>query len=196
MQCEPIRGGLAVLDRARDRVFVEIFPISRGAEYPDGAPTALWIAGEGTFTIHGDPTVMTEGINGCDRYIETEVMGPLTEMEPGESCELRISWRLAAIHAEEIISVNHCGAVGRRLAVDVSAITGSFGVFYEANLELVAFDRASQVAGKFALGKVSPLRSIVLDERISLPSNAVRCSLMLSDEQENCLGVLDHVHIR
>ncbi len=190
------QGWLAVLDRSRGKVFVEIFPISREAEYPDGAPVALWISGDGTFTIHGEPTVMTDGINGCDPYIETEVMGPLTEMEPGESCELRVSWKLAAIHAEEIVSVNHCGVVGRRLARDASGITGSFGVFHEANLELVAFDRTSRIAGKFALGKVSPLRPLVLDEKISLPSDAVRVSLLLFDEQENCLGTLDHAPIR
>jgi hypothetical protein len=212
-------GWFASLDRARELVLVETFPFSPGAPYPDGAATAFWVSGAGTFTIHGDCIDMTGGANGCDPHVETEVMGPLTDLEAGKSCELRTAWRLAAIRAEEIISVNHCGVVGQRLAVEAGRVTGSFGVFHEANLELVAFDRISQVAGRFALGKVSPLRPAVLDERISLPSSAVRCSLMLFDvhedvhddvhekgeynndgnkngQQKNLLGTLDHVQVR
>lgn len=189
-------GWIASLDRARGLVMVETFPTSQHATYPDGAATAFWISGAGTFTIHGDCIDMTGGANGCDPHVEVEVMGPLTALEPGESCELRTAWRLAAIDAEEIISANHCGAVGNKLAVEGGRVTGSFGVFCAADLELIAFDRASQVAGTFPLGKVSPLRPVILDERISLSARAVRCSLMLFDERKYRLGILDHVQIR
>ena len=189
-------GWFASLDRARGVVLVETFPIGRGATYPDGAATAFWMSGAGTFTIHGDCIDMTDGANGCDPHVETEVMGPLTNLEPAESCELRTAWQLAAISAEEIVSVNHCGAVGQKLAVETSRVKGSFGVFCTADVELIAFDRASQIAGTFGLGKVSPLQPVVLDEKISLPPSAVRCSLMLFDEHKNRLGILDHVQVR
>jgi Domain of unknown function (DUF4380) len=189
-------GWFACLDRARGVVLAETFPIGSDATYPDGAATAFWISGAGTFTIHGDCIDMSGGMNGCDPHVETEVMGPLTDLEPGESCELRTAWQLAAINAEEIISVNYCGAVGRKLTVETHRVSGSFGVFYEANLELVAFDRASQIVGGLSLGKVSPLRPAVLNENISLPSHAVRCSVMLFDEHKHRLGILDHVQIR
>jgi hypothetical protein len=191
------QGWLAGLDRSRGLLFVEMFPIREKETSPDATPNGLfWVSGAGSFTIHGDRVDMTGGANGCDPHIETEIIGPPTRLDPGESCEFNTSWRVAAIDAQEIISVNHCGAVGRNLAVTPNRATGSFGVFHSANMELVAFDRASQIAGSFAFGKVSPLQPIVLDEKISLPSNAVRCSLMLFDEDKNRLGVLDHVQIR
>jgi hypothetical protein len=189
-------GWFASLDRTRGVVLVETFPISRSTTYPDGAATAFWISGAGTFTIHGDCIAMTGGANGCDPHVETEVMGSLTDLEPGENCELRTTWRLAAISTAEIVSVNHCGAVGQKLSVGAGRVAGSFGVFCSAVLELIAYDRTSQIAGTFALGKVSPLRPVVLDERISLPSSAVRYSLMLFDEHKNRLGILDHVQVR
>lgn len=188
------QGWLAALDRARGIVFAEMFPIPRRTEDSDGKPTGFfWVSGAGTFTIHGDCIDMSGGVNGCDPHVETEIVGPLTHLEPGESSELHTSWRLAAVSAEEIVSVNHCGGVGRKLRIEAGRVTGSFGVFCEANLELVAFDRAAQVTGSFGLGRVSPLRPVVLDEKLSLPSHTVRCSLMLFDEHKNRLGILDHV---
>ncbi len=193
---EANQGWFASLDQERGVVLVETFPVTPGAPYPDGAPAAFWVSGAGTFTIHGDCVDMTGGINGCDPHVEAEVMGPITRLEPGESSELRTSWRIAAISAEEIVSANDCGAVGRKLAIENGRVTGSFGVFSASGLELIAYDRASQVVETFALGKVTPLRAVVLDEKISLPSHVVRCSLMLFDEDKHRLGILDHVQIR
>ena len=193
---EANQGWFASLDRARGLVFAETFPVVRGADYPDRAPVAFWISGEGTFTIHDDCVDMRGGVNGCDPHVEAEVMGPLTNLAPGETCELHTVWQLAAIDAERIVAVNHCGVVGRTLAISCDRVTGSFGVFCVANASLIAYDRAAQVVASFDLGKVNPLKPVILDETISLPQGAVRCSLMLFDEQKKRLGTLDHVRIR
>jgi hypothetical protein len=195
---EANQGWFASLDRERGIVLAETFDVTPGAPYPDGAATAFWMSGAGSFTIHGDCVDMTGGINGCDPHVETEVMGPLTDLQPGESSELRTAWRIAATSADEILSVNDCGAIGRKLALEKESgrATGSFGVFYAAELKLIAFDRASQIVGTVALGKVTPLRPVVLNEAVSLPAHAVRCSLMLFDDHHHRLGILDHVQIR
>ncbi len=190
------QGWFAALDRGRGMAFVEMFPVHPGAEYPDGAPTAFWVSGKGTFTIHGDCIDMSGGASGCDPHVETEVMGPLTRLEPGESSQLRVSWGLAAINAQQIISANHCGVIGKKLTIGNNRLAGSFGVFYEAKLQLRAFNRASQLLNSIALGTVSPLRSVLLDEKLSLPPNTSRCTLELMDENDRRLGVLDHVQIR
>lgn len=190
------QGWVAALDRARGTLLAELYP-ARGPAQTDSTPPGMfWVSGKGTFTIHGDCIDMSDGINGCDPHIETEIVGPLTRLEPGESSELRTSWRLAAMDADEIISVNQCGAIGRKLTLGPSGTSGSFGVFFEANLRLVAFDRASQVVGTVELGAVTPLRPVLLKEQITIPSNAVRCSLLLFDENDSRLGALDHVEIR
>lgn len=193
---EADEGWFAVLKSAEGLVFAETFGITVGARYPDNAPTAFWICGRGTFTLHGDQVDMSAGINGCDPHVETEIMSPLTDLEPGESYSFATAWHLAAIEASEIHSVSHCGAVGVPLAIDSSSshITGSFGVFWEANLALLAYDRASRVVGQFDLGEVSPCRPVLLDDRISIPRNAVRCSLLMLDSHHRQLGVLDRAN--
>lgn len=196
---EANQGWFAVLDRARGFVFAETFPRISGAHYPDNAPVAFWISGHGTFTLHGDQVDMTEGINGCDPHVESEVMSPLVDLEPGENYRFRTRWHLAAVETRDVIAVNHCGVIGQALAFrsDPSPqFHGSYGVFWNARGELVAYDRASQPVATFDLGLVSPCRPLVLEKSVALPLSAVRCSLVLRDENNNNLGVLDHVDLR
>lgn len=192
------QGWFASLDRARGFVLAETFPITPGAICPDGAQVAFWISGRGTFTLHGDQVDMSAGAAGCDPHVETEIMSPLTALEPTQGYQFLTKWHLAAIDAQEIVAVNHCGAIGASLAVHPGSparFTGSFGSFWEADLQLVAYDRASQIVGAFELGKVSPSHPVILDNKITLPPGTVRCSLVLFDSERKQLGVLDRVHI-
>jgi hypothetical protein len=195
---EADQGWFASLDRARGFVLAETFPFTPGASYPDGASAAFWVSGRGTFTLHGDQVDMSAGAGGCDPHVETEIMSPLTHLEPAEGFQFRTAWHLAAIDAQEIVSVNHCGAIGASLAVQPGSparFTGSFGTFWEASLQLVAYDRASRIVGTFDLGEVSPRRAVRLDNDIGLPPHTVRCSLVLFDSDHKQLGVLDRVHL-
>jgi hypothetical protein len=136
---------------------------------------------------------------GCDPHVETEIMSPLIELQPRESCSFPTAWHLAAIEAQEIVHVGHCGAVAVPLAVEAGSsayCTGSFGVFWEAQLDLVAHDRASQILATFNLGNVSPSHPVLVDQKIDLPRQTVRCSLILTDRDHKSLGVLDRVELR
>lgn len=194
---EADQGWFATLNGSDGLVLAETFGITAGASYPDNAPTAFWICGRGTFTLHGDQVDMSSGINGCDPHVETEIMSPLTYLEPGESYSFGTAWHLAAIQATEIHSVSPCGAVGLPLTIDSSSsrIKGSFGVFSEAKLALLSYDRASRVLAQFGLGEVNPFRPVVLDNNVPLPANAVRGSLVLLDNQNRQLGVLDRANL-
>jgi len=193
------RGWFASLDRERGFVLVETFPLTPGATYPYGAPLAFWISGRGTFTLHEDQVDMATSPGGCDPHVETEIMSPLTDLQPGESHSLRTAWHLAAIQSEEIVRVSHCGAVAVPLEVESESkahFTGSFGVFWEAQLDLVAYDRASRILQTINMGKVSPSHAVLIDEKIDLPRQTVRCSLVLLDQDHKSLGVLDRVELR
>jgi hypothetical protein len=196
---EADQGWFAAVDSGRKFLLAETFPVTPGANYPDAAPVALWISGRGTFTIHGDQVDMASSPNGCDPHVETEIMSPLTELQPGESCHLRTAWHLSAFGGKDVIAVNHCGAIAERLAVrpgSPSNLAGSYGVFWEAELVLVAYDRASRVVATFDLDKVSPLHPVRVDARIPLPQHTSRCSLLLLDNRKNQIGVLDRVDVR
>ncbi len=193
------QGWIASLDAARGIVLAETFPISPGVEYPDGAPVAFWTSGKGTFTIHGDTIDMSRDENGCDPHVETEIMGPITTLAPGEDSELHTTWHIAAIDGQEIVSVNDCAAIARRLALasgSNSILTGSFGIFHAGAVQFRVFNRASQPIATIQLSDVSPLRPVVLNQAISLPDDAVRGSLILIDQNNQRLGSIDHVQIR
>jgi uncharacterized protein DUF4380 len=195
---EADQGWFASLDRARGFVLAETFPFTPGASYPDGASAAFWVSGRGTFILHGDQVDMSAGAGGSDPHVETEIMSPLTHLKPAEGFQFRTAWHLAAIDAQEIVSVNHCGAIGASLAVQPGSparFTGSFGTFWDASLQLVAYDRASRIVGRFDLGEVSPRRPVRLDNDIGLPPYTVRCSLVLFDSDHKQLGVLDRVNL-
>jgi hypothetical protein len=195
---EANQGWFASLDKARGVVLAETFPVTPGASYPDEAPVAFWISGRGTFTIHGDRIDMSAG-TGYDPHVETEIMSPLTNLEPGDSFQLRTAWHVAAMDAQEIVAVNRCAAIGAPLAFQSGSparFTGAFGSFWEANIELIAYDRASQIVGTFDLGGVNPRTPVRIDQEIPVPAGTVRCSLVMFDRERNQLGVLDRVNIR
>lgn len=195
---ESNQGWFASLDHARGYALAETFAITPGACYPDGAPVAFWISGRGTFTLHGDRVDMSVLPGGCDPHVETEIMSPLTQLAPGESLEFRTAWHASAIDSDQIVAVNPAGIVGTPLAVEPGSrarFTGSFGVFWSANLRMLAYDRASRIVGAFDLGEVNPCKPVRLDRAIDLPYQANRCSLILFDSNEQQLGVLDRVNI-
>jgi Domain of unknown function (DUF4380) len=195
---EANQGWFASLDNARGYALAETFPLAPGARYPDGAPTAFWISGHGTFTLHGDRVDMGALDGGCDPHVETEIMSPLTQLVPGESHEFRTGWHAAAIDSEQIAAVCPAGIVGVPLAVKPgfpARLTGSFGVFWSANLRLIAYDRASRIVGTFDLGEVSPRQPVRLDQAVDLPPQTTRSSLILFDRKGEQLGVLDRVSL-
>lgn len=195
---EANRGWLASLHHSRGYVLAETFPITPGARYPDGAATAFWISGHGTFTLHGDRVDMGSQPSGCDPHVETEIMSPLTELAPGESFEFRTAWHAAAIDTNEIADVTPAGVIGTRLAVKLDSparFTGSFGVFWVAKLRMLAYDRASRIVGAFDFGEVSPCVAVRLDRTADLPEQTTRCSLVLFDRNDKQLGVLDRVNL-
>ena len=188
-------GWIASFHRDRGIVLAETFRTVPRVDYPDGAQVALWMNGTGTFTIHGDQVDMS-GEPSADPFVETEIMSPLTQLEPGETYDFRTTWSLAALRADQVISVNHCGVIGERLTIchDHSHISGSFGVFWEGCLQLLAFNRASQIVRTVDLDQVNPLQAVYIDSDISLPPETARCSLVLSRDGSR-IGVLDHVSI-
>jgi hypothetical protein len=192
------QGWFASLDHARGYALAETFPITPGARYPDGAPTAFWISGHGTFTLHGDRVDMGALTGGCDPHVETEIMSPLTHLAPGESLQFRTTWHAAAVDSDQIAAVSPAGIVGSPLAMQPGSpprLTGSFGVFWAGNLRVLAYDRASCVVGTFDLGEVNPCEPVRLDQAFDLPDQTTRCTLILFNRNDEQLGVLDCVNL-
>ncbi|MGH9403613.1 MAG: DUF4380 domain-containing protein [Terriglobia bacterium] len=99
---EAEQGWLATVHRREQAALIEQFQIFPGEPYPDGAPIEIWVNGEGTYTIPAgrtgpmdriDRVDMASDPNGCDPFIETEILSPLIELNPGQEYSFSVTWR-------------------------------------------------------------------------------------------------------
>lgn len=92
---------LALYDLSRSLALVETFPLFPALPYPDDAPVQIWINGEGTYTLPTGYVDTFTDPNGCDPYVETELLSPLVELLPSQRYTFEVQWHLAKIRTEE-----------------------------------------------------------------------------------------------
>ncbi|MCB0068381.1 MAG: DUF4380 domain-containing protein, partial [Caldilineaceae bacterium] len=121
------QAGWIAFHRASEHVgFVEQFAVVPNADYPDnGATVECWTVGAGK--------VANLDYAGSGIYLmETEVLGPLTVIEPGASTAFALEWGGCRC-AGPVVDVQTAGCTAKRLAVQTTStsasLTGSFGVF-------------------------------------------------------------------
>jgi Domain of unknown function (DUF4380) len=195
---KPEQGWMAALDSRRGVALVETFPLFPALVYPDDASVELWVNGRGSFTIHGKTFDMGQNPNGCDPFIETEVLSPLVELDPGDEYCFRTCWHCTSIKANTIGSFNNCSATGRPLMAkrhgrDVR-ITGSFGLLRVGTLEVASISRNGKVDDVCTLGPATPLAACNIDSSFPFEQGS-QISLRLRDKGGNLLGTLDNALI-
>ena len=187
-------GWISSLDSCRSLVLVERFGIFREASYVDDAPVAVWVNGPGTYTIHGDRLRTEDDPNGCDPYVETEVLSPLVQLQPGEEYSFEISWHCSRVRATAVERVNSCSVVSRDLSVAREAsslrVAASFGVFQAGSIELVSTGRDGRVAAVQPLGPVTPLAPCVLEATVPAAEDLFRLSLRARNRSGALLGTI------
>lgn len=188
-------GWVAALNAERGIVFAATFKLFAGARYPDGAPVEVWVNSEGTFTIHGDCIDPRNDPNGCDALIETEILSPQITLEPGEEYAFAVTWNVARLDAGKVAAIRPCAAVGRRLEVrrenQSLRVAGSFGVFRNGTLELVAVHRSGRPGAVRTIGPASPLKACAVDQSLPWEEDLARVSLRLRDPAGQLLGNVD-----
>lgn len=98
---KPEAGWLMTHDLSRSLALVETFPLFPDLPYPDDAPIEIWVNGDGTYTLPTGRVDVSADSNGCDQYVETEVLSPLIELLPGQSYTFEIQWHPIRMDAEE-----------------------------------------------------------------------------------------------
>jgi len=194
----PEDGWVATLDSQRRIAHVETFQLFTGVPYPDGAPLELWVNGRGSYTIHGDRMETQKDPNGCDPFLETEVLSPLAELQPGQEYTFHSAWHCTAIDADAVLRVADCGAVARALEVqrreNQLRVTGSFGLFHAAIAELVGTYRAGKEKAH-VLGAATPLVPCVVDQLFPYEDGLSQISLRLRRPDGKLLGTVDHATV-
>lgn len=195
----PESGWLTSVHRELRAALVETFPVFRDLPYPDGGPLELWVNGKGTFTVHGDTVNMAEDPNGCDPYIETEVLSPLIDLQPGQQYVFQVCWHCCATDGDTISGVNPCAAIERPLIAKVEdgnlRVRGSFGLFRAGILEIVPIHRSGKTGPVRVVGPAGPLEVCVVDEPIPFESALFRVALRLRDAEGKLLGTVDSAMI-
>ena len=195
----PEAGWLATLDARRRTVLAEAFQLFPGVPYPDNAAVEFWINGRGFFTLHGDRFDAGAAPGGPDPFLESEILSPMAELQPGQEYFFGIRWHSARTDAKDIVSVNHCGAVGAPLVMtrqgESLRATGLFGIFRSGQLELVSLRRDGKIHAVRPLGSVSPLAPCRVDVTLTDTANLARLSLRLRTADGALLGTLDEAQI-
>lgn len=177
-------GWIAFCQASAQAAFVERFTHYPEAEYPDeGATVECWTVGAG----------QVANLNYADSGIylmETEVLGPLTSMAPGESTHFALEW--GCCHCEgAVIDVQEGGCTATRFAAQSNSegvrLTGSFGVFDAGELVAVWRDKDGHALSRQPLYAVDPLASVVIDLTLNRPETADSVALRVQTTTDEVL---------
>lgn len=170
-------GWLAYHRQADDIVFCQRFKpeMCKIDCYPDGGSTvACWTMGRGV-AAGFDWGQLKE------RFMEAEVMGPITPLEPGEETSLLVRWNITRCPAP-ITWAGKWGCANefpiiRRVSPDCIEVKGRFGVFNEGDLKVEVLRQREWHC--IWSRRVEPLVSIEIAEliHVSLPDDVFRLSL-------------------
>jgi hypothetical protein len=108
--------------------------------------------------------------------METEVLGPLQTILPGESSHFNLHWA-ACRCSGAVRDVTPAGCVSaalsaRRVTPGEVHLSGNFGVFDEGMLQAAWLDDAGNCLRVDPLGSVTPLEGVRLDRVVVSPAEA------------------------
>ena len=179
-------GWIAVVDGESGKVLVQSMRYQNGCEYPDGATIEIWTNGLGTLSAYGRTAKMPESVEENPYLIESELLGPLTTVAPGESASLTYDWFAATIgtNGEGVDRIIECSCVGcvvRPLMVSSGGkLSGHFGCFYEGYAALEFFSEGSRlIEPPRALCPVSMLFPLQLSGDLAAPPQSFSVSLAI-----------------
>ena len=197
-------GWIATVDGESGYLFVQRFEHASGREYPDGASIEYWTSGLGTIKAWGREEVMPDDPVRTPYLVESELLSPFAELQPGEHAEFEYEWRAANIGGD--LPVLGCASGGcvaeplRAVAADgVLRVTGRFGIFQTGEVRFEALDSDGKPISQ--LGRplaVDPTRPVVLTGQLdasSLPAGTTAISVSCHDAHGTSLGELTRAAI-
>ena len=174
-------GWIAFHQASQQAAFVEQFAYVPGAAYPDqGATVECWTVGAGKVA---NLDYADSGIY----LMETEVLGPLTRIEPGATTTFAMEWG-ACRCTGAVVDVQPGGCAAQRLAASVTGdavrLTGSFGVFDAGQLIVAWLDGAGQELANAKVQRADPLTALDVDTVLSPPSTATGVELRVRSDTD------------
>jgi hypothetical protein len=188
-------GWLVTVRPNERKALVEEFQLFSGKRYPDDVPVEFWVNGSGTFTIAGGRVEMDRDPNGCDPFIETEILSPLIDLSPGQDYSFPITWRATTLPLPRLRRVNSLAIVSERLNIRPKGqelnVRCGFGIFQHGSPELIAVDVHGNPENTIPLAAVTPLEPCCVDEQIPRPNGLGSIRLQLKGPAGSVVGVID-----
>lgn len=186
-------GWIAFHHGSEQAAFVERFAYVPGAEYPDdGATVECWTVGAGKVA---NLDYADSGIY----LMETEVLGPLTAIEPGAAATFALEWD-ACRCSGAVVDVEPAGCAAEelvaRMAGDTAHLTGSFGVFDAGHLLVAWLDAGGKELAGTTMQRVDPLSVLDLDMLLTPPSAATDVELRVRAEADESVRRLAGARLR
>jgi hypothetical protein len=189
-------GWLAVVNGKSDHCLVQKFAFYPNATYPDHASVEFWLNGAGEFIINGMAITNLAGPRQTPYLMETEILSPLIELQPGQDYRFQVDW-FATRCSKPVMGVTSAGAISRPLSASVQNghvnLEGVFGVFYIGHAEAVFKAADGADLGRVDLGRVDPNHVFRLSRKILLPDKTFRITVNLLDEKGHRRGSLGNV---
>ena len=178
------QGWLANVDGSTGFLFVQRFHFQKAAEYPDGASVELWTNGLGRIHAWGKDVEMSRDPVENPYIVESEVLSPFAELQPGQESHFAYDWYSGNVGGEyPVLACTEAGCTSEpflasRTGVNLT-LRGRFGVFYTGDATLEFIDAQGRLLATRNLGKpLSPLHALILDgTRIGAPAHAVHVRL-------------------
>lgn len=188
-------GWVAMHDEENEILFAMFFPLKKGAKYPHGGHNVEIFSSGAVKDFDGAPAPDME-------FMELEILGPLTELSPGESTSLDVKW--AVCRCTSVKKVLPFGVISKEfefndkdetLRENRGIVTGKFSVFHVGTLEEFFVDKNGNQKGLSKLMDVSPLSEISINREIVLPKEAVAVRYQIIGRDKNLIGIIEELKI-
>lgn len=158
-----------------------MFTIQAELEYPDkGSNVEIWMLGSD----------VPEKNN-----VELEVLGPLEDLEPGDSASLNVRWGVC--RCPSVKKVVPVGVISEHLVLADGILKGSLGVFYNGMLQVLYLDEQRQPIGSKELMDVSPQAVVRIAQPVKeIPTSVFSVRYQLVDPDKKTIGDITEIALK
>jgi Domain of unknown function (DUF4380) len=182
-------GWVATVHGSAGCALVQRFPYHPDKEYPDQASVEIWLHGPyGPKAAQTDPKTFPY-------FLESELLSPFAQLDPGESYTFGYDLYAAAIGGDyPILNCSEAGVVCEPFTAVAEEnrlmLKGRFGIFCRGIARLVFRDADNKPIGQESFERaVSPLEPLVVADAIPLPPKETSSVTLIVDDAvgHNCV---------
>jgi len=185
---------IAFYNGTAKKSFIVNFSYFEGEEYPDnGASLESWTVGRGKI-----PGLNYDYEHSGIYLMETEVLSPLFDFQPGETRSFNLEWGVCSLPGM-VVQASEAGPVCQPLQAtsipDGVRLTGQFGVYEQGVLDIAWLDGYKNVLLAQSLELVTPFQPLNLDLTFKPPKGTESVRLLVVADADRVVRLLAETKI-